>query len=133
MSTAHSHDQAAEDRYRALLAVSEAIVSCRDLPALFRALSGQLVQVAHYDALSLVLHEAATNTMRLHLLAVRCRSPFSALAYAASADSGQRPGSSADRAQRRLQRPQRRARARSQPAQAKAAARAASTQPRGVP
>jgi formate hydrogenlyase transcriptional activator len=68
VSTAHSHDQAAEDRYRALLAVSEAIVSCRDLPALFRALSGQLVQVAHYDALSLVLHEAATNTMRLHLL-----------------------------------------------------------------
>lgn len=51
MSTAHSHELAAEDRYRALLAVSEAIVSCRDLPALFHAFAEQLVQVAHYDAL----------------------------------------------------------------------------------
>lgn len=68
MSSAHSHGQAAEDGYRALLAVSEAIVSCRDLPALFHALAGQLVQVAHYDALSLVLHDAATSTMRLHVL-----------------------------------------------------------------
>lgn len=68
MPTTHSHGQVAEDRYRALLAVSEAIVSCRDLRALFHALAGKLVQVAHYDALSLVLHEIATNTMRLHLL-----------------------------------------------------------------
>jgi formate hydrogenlyase transcriptional activator len=51
-----------------LLAVSEAITSCRDLPALFHALAGRLVQVAHYDALSLVLHDVATNTMRLHVL-----------------------------------------------------------------
>ena len=68
MLSAHSHEQAAEDRYLALLAVSEAIASYRDLPALFHALAGQLVQVAHYDALSLVLHDAATRTMRLHVL-----------------------------------------------------------------
>lgn len=68
MSTAHSHELATEDRYRALLAVSEAIVSCRDLPALFHAFAEQLVRVAHYDALSLVLHDAATDTMRLHIL-----------------------------------------------------------------
>ena len=59
---------ATEDRYRALLAVSEAIASHRDLPALFHELAGQLVQVVHFDALSLVLHEAATDTMRLHVL-----------------------------------------------------------------
>lgn len=59
---------ATHDRYRALLAVTQAIASCRELPALFHALAEQLVHVADYDALSLVLHEAATNTMRLHVL-----------------------------------------------------------------
>ena len=56
------------DRYRALLAVSEAIVSHRDLPALFHELAGRLHQVVRFDYLALVLHEAATNTMRLHVL-----------------------------------------------------------------
>lgn len=68
MSTAHSHELAAEDRYRALLAVSEDIASCRDLPALFRALATHLVDVVHYDALSLVIHDVATNMMRLRVL-----------------------------------------------------------------
>src|ERR1043165_8106482 len=57
-----------EDRYRALLAVSEAIASHRDVPALFHELAGLLAAVVQFDFLSLVLHEAATNTMRLHLL-----------------------------------------------------------------
>lgn len=57
-----------EDRYRALLAVSESIAMHRDLTALFHALADQLVQVAHYNALSLVLHDEPTNTMRLHVL-----------------------------------------------------------------
>jgi len=48
--------------------VSEAIVLHRDLPALFHELAGQLGQVAHFDALCVVLHDAATNTMRLHVL-----------------------------------------------------------------
>ena len=59
---------AASDAYRALLAVSEAIVAHRDLSALFHELAGRLHQVVQFDGLALVLHEAATNTMRLHVL-----------------------------------------------------------------
>ena len=51
-----------------MLAVSEAIVSHRDLSALFHELAGRLHQVVRFDYLALVLHEAATNTMRLHVL-----------------------------------------------------------------
>jgi formate hydrogenlyase transcriptional activator len=51
-----------------LLAVSGAIVSHRDLSALFHELAGRLHQVVRFDYLSLVLHEAATDTMRLHVL-----------------------------------------------------------------
>jgi formate hydrogenlyase transcriptional activator len=61
---AHSIHQ----RYRALLAVSQAIVSHRDLPSLFHDLAGRLLQVVQFDFLALVLHDAATNTMRLHAL-----------------------------------------------------------------
>jgi formate hydrogenlyase transcriptional activator len=59
---------ASSDRYRALLAVSEAIVAHRDLSGLFHELAGQLHQVLQFDGLALVLHEAATNTMRMHVL-----------------------------------------------------------------
>ncbi|MFZ5831220.1 MAG: sigma 54-interacting transcriptional regulator [Planctomycetota bacterium] len=59
---------ASDDRYQALLAVSEAIVAQRDLSALFQELAGCLHQVVQFDALALVLHEAASNTMRLHVL-----------------------------------------------------------------
>jgi formate hydrogenlyase transcriptional activator len=58
----------ARQQYRTLLAVSQAIVSQRDLHALFHELGGRLHQVARFDFLSLVLHEAASNTMRLHVL-----------------------------------------------------------------
>jgi formate hydrogenlyase transcriptional activator len=51
-----------------LKAVLEAIASCRDLPALFHELGGQLVHVVHFDFMSLVLHAAATDTLRLHVL-----------------------------------------------------------------
>jgi formate hydrogenlyase transcriptional activator len=51
-----------------LLAVSEAIVSHRDLPALFDELAGRLHRVVPFHSLALVLHEAVTNTMRLHVL-----------------------------------------------------------------
>jgi formate hydrogenlyase transcriptional activator len=70
MSVTDSDGQATatEERYRALLAVSEAIASYRDLPALFHELAGQLVQVVRFDALALVLHETATDTMHLHVL-----------------------------------------------------------------
>ncbi len=56
------------DRYRALLAVSEAIASHRELSPLFHDLAGRLRQVARFDFLALVLHEAASDTMRLHVL-----------------------------------------------------------------
>src|SRR5215475_9559797 len=59
---------AADFRYRALLAVTAAIIAHRDLPALFHEMAGRLRQVVHFDHLVLVLHEAATNTMRVHLL-----------------------------------------------------------------
>jgi formate hydrogenlyase transcriptional activator len=59
---------AAYDRYRALLAVSEAIVSHRDLSALFHQLAGRLQQVVRFDYLALLLHEAEGNTLRLHVL-----------------------------------------------------------------
>jgi formate hydrogenlyase transcriptional activator len=58
----------ADDRYRTLLAVSEAIIAHRDLAALLHELAGRLRQVVHFDFLALVLHDAATDTMRLHVL-----------------------------------------------------------------
>ncbi len=67
-SDSHTPATAAENRYRALLAVSEAIASYREFAALFHTLADQLVRVVHFDALSLVLHDAATGTMRLHVL-----------------------------------------------------------------
>jgi formate hydrogenlyase transcriptional activator len=71
MMSAHFEGHAAGDPYRALLAVSEAIVSHREFSALFHELAGRLHQVVRFDYIVLVLHEAATNTMRLHLAAVR--------------------------------------------------------------
>lgn len=70
MSITDSYVQATatEDRYRAILALSEAITSHRDLPALFHDLAGQLAKVVLFNSLSLVLHDPATDTMRLHVL-----------------------------------------------------------------
>src|SRR5436190_22523926 len=55
-------------QYRALLAVAEAIISHRDLQALFHDLAGRLRQVVRFDYLILVLHDPANNTMRRHIL-----------------------------------------------------------------
>ena len=68
MTTAHSDPTATNDRYQALLAVSAAIVAHRDLSALFPDLAARLRQVVRFDYLTLVLHDAATNTMRMHIL-----------------------------------------------------------------
>jgi formate hydrogenlyase transcriptional activator len=59
---------AACQQYRALLAVAEAIVSHRDLHALFHDLASRLHRVVRFDYLILVLHDAARNGMRLHVL-----------------------------------------------------------------
>ena len=67
--TSDSFDATADgEPYRALLAVSQAIVAHRDLPPLFHELAERLHEVACFDFLSLVLHDAATDTMRLHVL-----------------------------------------------------------------
>jgi hypothetical protein len=70
MKNAPSDGQATPiaDRYRALLAVSQAIVSHRDLSALFHELAGQLRDVVRFDHFVLSLHDAATDTLGLHVL-----------------------------------------------------------------
>ena len=68
MSLAIDQTMDTKDRYRALLSVSQAIVSHRDLPSLFHDMAGQLRAVVSFDALSLVLHDAGTGAMRLHVL-----------------------------------------------------------------
>ncbi len=70
MTSAHydGPTTAAGDSYRALLGVSEVIVAHRDLITLFHELAGRLHQVVRFDYLTLVMHEAATNTMRRHVL-----------------------------------------------------------------
>jgi formate hydrogenlyase transcriptional activator len=55
-------------QYRALLSVAEAIISHRDLPALFHDLAGRLQWVVRFDYLILVLHDKAHHSMRLHVL-----------------------------------------------------------------
>src|SRR5215470_17982281 len=55
-------------RYRALLAVSEAIASHRDLASLLQTLAEQLNQVVQCDLISVVLYDADRNVMRLHSL-----------------------------------------------------------------
>jgi formate hydrogenlyase transcriptional activator len=55
----------------ALLEVSEAIAQQRDLPALFHDLAERLHCVIDFDFLTLVLHDAARNVMRLHILEAR--------------------------------------------------------------
>jgi formate hydrogenlyase transcriptional activator len=55
----------------ALLEVSEAIAQQRDLPALFHELAERLHWVVEFDFLTLVLHDAVRNVMRLHILETR--------------------------------------------------------------
>jgi formate hydrogenlyase transcriptional activator len=53
--------------YQVLLEVAEAIALHRDLPALFHDLFRLLPRVVRFDSLSLILHQAEQNTMRLHI------------------------------------------------------------------
>ena len=55
-------------QYQALLEVSESIAEHRDLAALFRKLAERLPRIIRFDSLWLVLHDAAADRMRLHLL-----------------------------------------------------------------
>jgi formate hydrogenlyase transcriptional activator len=56
------------EQYRALLAVSEAIVSHRDSGALFHELADRLQQVVYFDYLGCTLHDTTSNTLSLHVL-----------------------------------------------------------------
>ena len=62
--------QSADQRYRALLAVSEAIVSHRDLSALFHELAGRHHQVAPFDYLARNTPPADKSQPGLNLFAV---------------------------------------------------------------
>src|ERR1700730_21334 len=53
---------------QSLLDVSQAILQHRDLAGLFRDLSSRLGSILRFDFLNLVLHDPASNTMRLHIL-----------------------------------------------------------------
>src|SRR5438067_8388848 len=61
-------ERVAGQQYRTLLAVSQAIVSHRDLATLFHDLAERLHLVVRFDYLALLLHDAASNTMPLHIL-----------------------------------------------------------------
>src|SRR5580692_2173908 len=54
--------------HQSLLDVSQAILQHRDLAGLFRDLAIRLRAIVPFDFLNLVLYDAATNTMRLHIL-----------------------------------------------------------------
>src|SRR4029077_6863205 len=71
----NGHALSSGQEYRTLLAVAEAIVSHRDLQALFHDLAGRLRQVVRFDYLILVLHDPANNTMRRHILEASDPSP----------------------------------------------------------
>src|SRR6202035_4126826 len=55
-------------QYGTLLAVSQAIVSHRDLATLFHDLAGRLHLVVRFDYLACSLHDATNNTMVPHIL-----------------------------------------------------------------
>src|SRR5437879_3244669 len=64
----NGQELSAGQQYGTLLAVSEAIVSHRDLATLFHDLAGRLHLVVRFDYLACVLHDATSNTMPLHVL-----------------------------------------------------------------
>ena len=69
MSTADKIAECYDNVHRTLLAVSEAIVSYRDLAMLMNELADRLHQVVRYDYLALMLHDSASNTLNTYILA----------------------------------------------------------------
>lgn len=55
-------------RYQALLEISEAIASHRELDQLFRDLAPRLHRVVEFDFANLILYEPSENSMRSHVL-----------------------------------------------------------------
>jgi formate hydrogenlyase transcriptional activator len=78
MPTARIESQTtiSDKMYRALLAVSGEIISHRDTCTLFHDLAPLLQPIVPFDFLAVVLHEAASDTMRLHILETNESVPF---------------------------------------------------------
>ncbi|WP_053377960.1 sigma-54-dependent Fis family transcriptional regulator [Nitrospira moscoviensis] len=76
-AVANGCDTAAGAQQNALLQVSEAISRHRDLASLFRDLAQRLPAVAPFDFIGLVLHNASTNMMRVHILETASAGPLS--------------------------------------------------------
>jgi formate hydrogenlyase transcriptional activator len=55
-------------RYRALLAVSESVIACREVKDLIRQLSDRLQEIVPSDYVALVLHDPATDALTRHVL-----------------------------------------------------------------
>jgi formate hydrogenlyase transcriptional activator len=93
MTNAHCDGQATanRDQYLALLAVSEAIVSHRDLEALFSGLAEALHKVVRFHYLMLILHDAATDSMREHVLEPSDPTLLSSVQRAGLADDSPSP------------------------------------------
>jgi formate hydrogenlyase transcriptional activator len=64
----HAAPFQSDERYSALLAIAQAITLHRDLASLFHELSDRLHDVVSFDCLGAVLHDAANNTVRIHIL-----------------------------------------------------------------
>jgi formate hydrogenlyase transcriptional activator len=91
---------ATRQQYETLLAVSEAIGAHRDLGALFHDLAGLLQQLVRFDHLVLVLHDAASNMLRFHIL--ESREPLSVQAPPAAYSAEDEPGGLVLRTQKSL-------------------------------
>ena len=63
-----SPENRTDERYRALLDVSEKIASHRDLETLFHELAQTLHPLVHFDYLNLILYDPARDRVRLHVL-----------------------------------------------------------------
>src|SRR5262249_9507199 len=55
-------------QHQALLNVSKALATQRDLPSLLRELSEQLRAVVEFDGSAILLHDSARNMMRVHVI-----------------------------------------------------------------
>ncbi|HJQ34611.1 MAG TPA: sigma 54-interacting transcriptional regulator [Pyrinomonadaceae bacterium] len=64
----HQPSDSAVEQYRALLAVSEAVISHRSLSELFEELAGRLRSLVGFDYVNVLLHDDERDVMRLHLL-----------------------------------------------------------------
>jgi transcriptional regulator with GAF, ATPase, and Fis domain len=60
--------QSSSQQYRTLLEVSEAVVTNRELSALFKDLAGLLHRVTRFDHLWLSLRDGAGDTLHLHVI-----------------------------------------------------------------